>query len=72
MRQIIMGNTVQYASPTWSGDGFLEPDAQGLWDRLASPLKRIVIAEVGRGNSTRSILLNKDRDLVLLSLTRGR
>ena len=66
-----MGSTTQYDAPTWTGEGFEEGAAQNLWLRLPELLQKIVLAEIALGNTTDSILENRERKIVVLSLAKG-
>ncbi|MDX1444264.1 MAG: hypothetical protein R3270_10920 [Gammaproteobacteria bacterium] len=63
--------TTQYSGITWKGNGFVEQEAQTLWLRMPANLREITILEMQAGNSVRSILENRDRELVLLEFAYG-
>lgn len=65
------GSTTQFDSPTWTGEGFEEGPAQDLWLRLPDLLQKIVFEEIALGNTIESILENRERNIVLLSLSKG-
>jgi hypothetical protein len=66
-----LDTTTQYDEITWNGNGFDEPMAQDLWKRLPEILKEITETEIRLGNSAISILENRERNIVLLSLRKG-
>jgi hypothetical protein len=66
-----LGTTTQYASVTWTGNGFAEECPQALWQRLPESLRKIVLEEIRLGNVPVSILENRERNIVLLSLKTG-
>ncbi len=66
-----MGPTIQLDAPTWMGEGFEEGPAQALWLRLPEVLQKIVLDEIALGNTIESILENRERNIVLLSLAKG-
>ena len=53
------------------GEGFEEEPAQSLWKRLPAELQKIVIEETEVGNAVLSILENREREIVVLSLGCG-
>ena len=71
MRIHDLGSTVQYDDPTWNGDGFSEERPNELWTRLPHSLKAIAVEEIRRGNNPKSILENKEKNIVLLSFRAG-
>jgi hypothetical protein len=71
MRVHDLGLTVQYDDPTWNGDGFSEQRPYELWRRLPESLKAIAVEEIRQGNIPKSILENKERNIVLLSFRGG-
>ena len=71
MRIHDLGITTQYGCPTWTGNGFVEEIPQALWNRLPESLRRIAVEEIYSGNSTESILENRERNIVLLALRTG-
>ena len=70
MQIINLGNTTQFDSPSWNGNGFDEPAPQSLWLRMPLALRVIAIREQESGNSITSILENREREIVLLSFGR--
>lgn len=71
MRVHNFGSTVQYDNPTWNGHGFSERSPNELWRRLPESLKAIAVEEIRQGNNPKSILENKERNIVLLSFRGG-
>lgn len=71
MRAHDLGTTTQYDSLAWTGDGFAEELPQALWQRLPESLKKIALEEIHLGNAPESILENRERDIVVLSLKTG-
>lgn len=67
MRVQNLGSTVEFDEITWNKGGFAERRPNELWERLPDSLKAIAIEEIERGNNARSILENKDRNIVVLS-----
>ena len=66
-----MGSTTQFDAPAWTGEGFEEGPAQDLWLRLPELLQKIVLDEIALGNTIESILENRERNIVVLSLSKG-
>lgn len=66
-----MGSTTAFDAPTWTGEGFEEGPAQDLWLRLSELLQKIVLDEIALGNTIESILENRERNIVVLSLSKG-
>jgi hypothetical protein len=71
MRVNELGSAVEYIGPTWNGDGFLEERANELWKRLPESLRTIAIEEIKRGNTPKTILENKEQNIILLSFHGG-
>lgn len=71
MRVHNLGTTTQYEFPEWTGNGFVEEIPQSLWDRLPERLRKIVLEEIHVGNATESMLENRERGIVLLTLKMG-
>lgn len=66
-----MGPTTQFDAPTWMREGFEEGPAQALWLRLPELLQKIVLDEIALGNTIETILENRERDIVVLHLSKG-
>lgn len=71
MRTHSLGSTTEYVDPTWSGEGFAEPEQKRLWGLLPRALQTIAIAEISAGNLPSGILENRDRNIVVLSFPGG-
>ncbi len=71
MRSYDLGTTKVYEDLTWTGNGFAEKIPNRLWCRLPERLRNIAVEEICLGNVPDSILENKSRELVLLSLRGG-
>jgi hypothetical protein len=71
MERFDLGTAVQFESPSWTGCGFAEREAQNLWSNLPSILQQIAIDEIRSGNRATSILQDSNTGAIVLTFEKG-